>query len=64
VGEPRPSKAVVQELAPAGQGNGGAPELKLVPGRMNEPNWLRIRSEQEEDMFVLYFVDAAKAFVL
>ncbi|QIF05303.1 hypothetical protein [Roseimicrobium sp. ORNL1] len=35
------------------------PEPKLVPGRANEADTLRIRSGPREDVFVLYFIDAA-----
>ena len=36
------------------------PDPKLIPSRANEADTLRIRSGPKEDVFVLYFVDAAE----
>jgi hypothetical protein len=56
-----PIEEVVQEARAYRQGEWWVlPEPKLVPGRANEPDTLRIRSGPKEDVFVLYFVDAAE----
>jgi hypothetical protein len=58
-----PIDEVVQEARAYRQGEWWVlPEPKLVPGRANEPDTLRIRSGPKEDVFVLYFVDAAEVF--
>ncbi|RBP37292.1 hypothetical protein DES53_11430 [Roseimicrobium gellanilyticum] len=58
-----PLEEQVQEARAYRQGEWWVlPDPNLVPGTANEADTLRIRSGPKEDVFVLYFVDAAEVF--